>query len=98
MFLSNKMQSNKKISATKTQTVDVKQPKKVSSRPCKGFIGEQLKAVLADGARYTCDFGSNCVFRHVNIKGKSQKEMSELFAQLPTFARTDFRKSSKAQS
>jgi hypothetical protein len=98
MFLSNKMQSNKKISATKTQTITIKQPKKVSSRPCTGFIGEQLKAVLADGARYTCAFGSDCVFRHVTIKGKSQKEMSELFAQLPALARTDFRKVSKTQS
>jgi hypothetical protein len=98
MFLNNKMQMSKKISGSKTQNATVQQPKKASSRPCSGFIGEQLKAVMADGARYTCAFGSDCVFRHVIIKGKSQKEMSELFAQLPAVARTDFRKVSKAQS
>ena len=65
---------------------------------CTGFIGEQLKAVLADGARYTCAFGSDCVFRHVTIKRKSHKEMSELFAQVPTLTRIDYRKASKAQS
>jgi hypothetical protein len=66
--------------------------KKVSGRPCSGFIGEQLKAKLADGSLYKCAYGADCTFRHATIKGKSEKELSELLSQLPSPAQADFKK------
>ena len=65
---------------------------KVTGRPCSGFIGEQLKAKLADGSLYKCTYGADCTFRHATIKGKSDKELSELLSQLPSLAQADCRK------
>ena len=76
---------------------DVQTKKKVSGRPCSGFLGEQLKAKLADGSLYKCVYGADCTFRHATIKGKSEKELSELLSQLPSPAQADFKKALKAK-
>jgi hypothetical protein len=52
---------------------DSQTKKKVSGRPCSGFIGEQLKAKLADGSLYKCVYGADCTFRHATIKEKRTK-------------------------
>lgn len=71
---------------------DLHTKKKVTGRPCSGFIGEQLKAKLADGSLYKCTYGADCTFRHATIKRKSEKELSELSSQLSSPAQADFRK------
>ena len=76
---------------------DVQTKKKVSGRPCSGFLGEQLKAKLADGSLYKCVYGADCTFRHATIKGKSEKELSELLSQLPSPAQADFKKALKTK-
>ena len=76
---------------------DVQAKKKVSGRPCSGFLDEQLKAKLAGGSLCKCAYGAGCTFRHATIKGKSEKELSELLSQLPSPVQADFKKALKTK-
>ena len=78
--------------------LDLPGKKKVSGRPCSGFLGEQLKAKLTDGSLYKCLYGTECTFRHVSVKGKSEKDILELLAQLPSSAQADLRRVVKPKS
>ena len=84
--------------AIKEHKVDAAGKKKVSGRPCSGFLGEQLKAKLLDGSPYKCLYGADCTFRHASIKGKTEKELADLLAQVPPSAQADFKRATKAKA
>lgn len=53
---------------------------------------------MADGSRYKCIFGTECKFKHLGAKGKSDKQVADLIAKLPQPAQSDLNKALKSRS
>ena len=61
----------------------------VSERPCVGHLGSGLRAVTKDGRPYTCKFGKDCSFKHIDIEGKSKQKLLDIVGSLTAVARAD---------
>ena len=75
-----------------------KNDKKISRKACSNHLGSTLRAVTADGIKYACTFGTECKFKHLGSKGKSDKEVAELIATLPQPVQSDLKKALKLRS
>ena len=58
-------------------------------RTCVGHLGHALGAVSKDGKPYTCKFGKDCAFKHVEVEGKSKQKLLDIAGSLTTTARAD---------
>jgi hypothetical protein len=69
-----------------------------ASKTCSGYLGAQLGAVKHDGRKYRCVHPKDCMFRHVNVTGKSSTQLMEIVASMPSGIRSDLTKAIEARS
>ena len=62
---------------------------KAAKKACVGFIGGQLKANSTNGVPYKCQYGDDCKFRHLKLKGKTNEQISAVIALFPAAAKAD---------
>ena len=62
---------------------------KAATKACVGFIGGQLKANSTNGVPYKCQYGDDCKFRHLKLKGKTNEQISAVIALFPAAAKAD---------
>ncbi len=85
----DKPAADKAVTRSKTASKE-EQVKKVVPKICTGHMGGELGAVKSDGRPYACNYGKECIFRHLPIEGKAREKLMELAVAMPTSIQRDF--------